>query len=101
MCKFYDLKVSPNPYYFDPKSMLDQNERIVKELSIVFALGQDNFGFGTGCLDEDFSNYGEWADEIHSAIQNGFTKKYESEGDSNGLDLRGFGKSCPFRNFMF
>ena len=95
--------------------MQSQENRLVTELSIVFAISQDKFGISNGCLDENFAHYGVWVDEIHSAIQNGtnslqnisnyskskFTGSLEPDRDASGRIINNTASSIEFRKFMF
>ena len=87
MCKFRDIAMKPNPYYFDLETSKNSGNKVVKEISIVFAPEQPLFGLMGGCLDADFTHYGTWIDEIHSALQMGFKKKMHKRLTSSKQEI--------------
>ena len=61
-----------------------------------------------GCLDSDFTHYGTWIDEIHSAIQNGFLQDDAVAQNENSRSLmrsismdKKISSAKAFRDFMF
>jgi hypothetical protein len=101
MCKFRNLFIKQNPYYLDLEAEKDSNYNVVKEISIIFALEQFPFGLMGGCLDENFTHYGTWIEEIHSALQNGFEEDGKNwKHYSPTLDDK-ISSANAFREFMF
>ena len=107
MCKFRDVSVKPNPYYFDLETSKNCN-KVIQEINIIFALEQSPFGMMGGCLDADFTHYGTWIDEIHSAIQNGFQQEEAVAQNENSRSLvrsismdKKISSAIAFRDFMF
>ena len=101
MCKFRDVCVRHNPYYFDLNSTENLTNNVVKEMSVIFALNQEPFGMMGGCLDADFTHYGTWIDEIHSALQNGFIEDGKGEDDDVANMDSKIASAIAFREFIF
>ena len=53
-----------------------------------------------GCLDADFTHYGTWIDEMHSALQNGFQEQDPQKINSPSMDKK-IASAIAFREFMF
>ena len=101
MCKFRDVSVRHNPYYFDLKTTTaNTTNKVVKEIAIIFALEQPLFGLMGGCLDANFTHYGIWVEEIQSALQNGFVQEGKVEHKALNLDEK-IASALAFRDFMF
>ena len=98
LCKFRDLKVNLHPHYFDQRTIKRQEKKVVKELSIAFGIpGQ--YGLQRGALENDFSNYGPFCDEIFAAIHNGFVQNRDSkQGSGKNSSIA---EANVFREFMF
>ena len=99
VCKFQDLKVNPHPHYFNCSS--ENQNRVVKELSIAFGLPQD-YGLQRGALENDFSNYGPFCDEIFAAIQNGLEDEFKSKQSINRSRVQNNeNQASAFRQLIF
>ena len=98
LCKFRDLQVNLHPHYFDLKTIERQDKRMVKEFSIAFGLPTD-YGLQRGALENDFSNYGPFCDEIFASIQNGFVENFESGQVSGGGS--NIAEAKTFQKFIF
>jgi hypothetical protein len=101
ICKFRDLSVKPNPYYFDPEATENSTISIVKEMSVVFAVPQTGFGISNGSLDADFTNYGTWVEEIHCALENGFDEDGELGEDFSASLKDKISSATILREFLF
>ena len=98
VCKFQDLKVNPHPHYFN---CTENQNRVVKDLSIAFGIPQD-YGLQRGALENDFSNYGPFCDEIFAAIQNGFEDEFTSKQSINRSRVQNNeNRATAFRQFIF
>ena len=96
MCKFRDLSIKHNPYYFDAATKNPTND-FVKELSIIFAIQQPEWqAMGRSNLDVDLTTYGIWVEEIHSALQNGFAQDGNIPSTKDRIS-----SAKEFREFMF
>jgi hypothetical protein len=102
MCKFQDVSIKHNPYYFDLDAKRNSGNEVVQELSIIFAIPQEEWkARGKSNLDTDLTNYGIWVEEIHSALQNGFAEDGEM-GDNYvpTLDDK-ISSAIALRDFIF
>ena len=101
VCKFRDLSVKPNPYYFDLEATKNSTKSFVKEMSVIFAESQRGFGIMNGSLDADFTHYGTWVEEIHCALENGFDDDGEVGADISTRRKDKILSATALRDFLF
>ena len=102
MCKFRDLRIKYNPYYFDVDDTKKLENDVVQELSVIFAIETLEWkGMGRSNPDTDLKGYGVWVDEIHSALQNGFVEDEEKGENYIASKDDKISSARSFRDFLF